>query len=104
MNNGQLATINAYNNSARQFAEKIATLSNYNECYDYLAQRLRTGNSIRELACGPGNISKYLSSRLELNVTGFDLSGARLDIARENMPNGRFENRSIIDSREVDNE
>jgi 2-polyprenyl-3-methyl-5-hydroxy-6-metoxy-1,4-benzoquinol methylase len=73
MNKEQLATINAYNNSANQFAEKIATLSNYDECYDYLLQRLEPGNSILDLACGPGNISKYLSSRLELNVTGFDL-------------------------------
>jgi cyclopropane fatty-acyl-phospholipid synthase-like methyltransferase len=97
MNKEQISTIRAYNNSARHFAEKIATLSNYNECYDYLLQKLNPGDSILDLACGPGNISKYLSSRQQLNITGFDLSDAMLDIARENVPDGLFENRSIIE-------
>jgi trans-aconitate methyltransferase len=56
------------------------------------------------LACGPGNISRYLSLRLELNVTGFDLSDSMLDIARENILDGRFMDRLIIDPMEANNE
>jgi 2-polyprenyl-3-methyl-5-hydroxy-6-metoxy-1,4-benzoquinol methylase len=96
MNEHQIATIIAYDKSARQYSEKIASLNNYNECYDYLLSKLNVGNEILDLACGPGNISRYLLGKLKLRVTGYDLSNAMLEIARVEIPEGQFEIKSIV--------
>ena len=97
LNPQQLDTIEVYDRSAARFQATIAKLKNYNETYDSLLSCLRDGDAILDLACGPGNISRYLATRKRLRVTGFDLSAGMLAIARETVPGGSFHQRSIID-------
>lgn len=97
LNPQQLDTIEGYDRSAARFQATMAKLENYNETYDCLLTRLRDGDSVLDLACGPGNISRYLATRKRLRVTGFDLSAGMLAIARETVPGGSFHQRSIID-------
>jgi len=97
LNPQQLDTIEVYDRSAARFQATIAKLENYNETYDCLLSCLRDGDSVLDLACGPGNISRYLATRKRLRVTGFDLSAGMLAIARETVPGGSFHQRSIID-------
>ncbi len=93
----QKATIKAYDNSAKKFNNTIAQYDNYDETYDYLVDHLNSGDSVLDLACGPGNISGYLAERRDLNVTGYDLSQKMLELARERIPHGMFKEQSIID-------
>jgi SAM-dependent methyltransferase len=96
LNLQQLDTIEVYDRSADRFQATIAQLENYNETYACLLGCLRDGDSVLDLACGPGNISRYLATRKRLRVTGFDLSAGMLAIARETVPGGSFHQRSII--------
>jgi SAM-dependent methyltransferase len=96
MDKNQKETIEAYNNSAKEFLEKIATLANYNDSYDYLVNILHENDNILDLACGPAQISKYIIQKIDVNVTGVDLSSEMLKIAKNNIPNGIFIEDSII--------
>lgn len=98
MNKNQLETIEAYNQSAQAFDGTIAKLSNYNHCYDYLIKELpEPGASVLDLACGPANISAYLSEKRNFKLVGLDLSESMLSVAREKLPLGNFQCKSIVD-------
>ena len=96
VNKNQIETIESYNNASKEFMEKIGVLNNYNITYDYLLERLKENDYILDLACGPGQISKYLKNRIKINITGVDLSTEMLKIAQSIIPNGLFIKDSII--------
>ncbi len=93
----QLKTIRSYEKTAGRFRDTVALLDNYHETYDYLLSLLHAGDSVLDLACGPGNISGYLADRMGLRITGFDLSEHMLSLARARVPTGEFRVQSIID-------
>ena len=92
----QIDTIKAYNNSAKEFMEKIGLIKNYNETYDYLVEKLSENNDILDLACGPAQISKYIREKINVNIFGVDLSREMLKLAKINIPDGIFYEDSII--------
>lgn len=67
MNKDQLNTIDAYDKSADQFVASIAKLPNYNHTYDFLIERLNSGDTILDLACGPAQISKYITNKINVS-------------------------------------
>ncbi len=95
MDKKQLKTIHAYNKTAEAFSNTVGCLSNYNHTYDYLLDKLNSGDTILDLACGPAQISKYLKDRIDINVVGVDLSEGMLSIAKKNIPDGIFYNHEI---------
>lgn len=95
MDEKQLKTVQAYNNTADEFSNIIGRLSNYNHTYDYLLKKLNSGDTILDLACGPAQISKYLKDRKIIKVVGVDLSEKMLSIAKKNIPDGTFYNQPI---------
>ncbi|ULQ58674.1 class I SAM-dependent methyltransferase [Brucepastera parasyntrophica] len=96
MNENQIRTIESYNKTAEDFMKKIGTLNNYNSTYDYLISKINKNDDILDLACGPGQISKYIAERIKVHITGVDLSSEMLRLARENIPGGTFIEDSII--------
>ena len=92
-------------------AEWIALVrSSYNTCADaYSAQRsaeekelellsddLREGSAILDVGCGAGiPVSLRLSTRFR--VTGVDISDRMIELARTNVPKGRFIRSSILE-------
>ena len=96
MNKNQIETIESYNQSSKDFMDKIGSLKNYNETYDYLINLLNENDNVLDLACGPAQISRYLLDRINLNITGVDLSVEMLKIAKNNIPKGIFLNYSIV--------
>jgi predicted TPR repeat methyltransferase len=96
LDNNQKVTIESYNNSAKEFTEKIASLNNYQDTYDYLLNTLKENDYILDLACGPAQINKYIKEKINVNITGIDLSDEMLKIARKNILDGNFINSSII--------
>jgi ubiquinone/menaquinone biosynthesis C-methylase UbiE len=95
MDNNQITTIKSYDDSAIEFMKKIGSLKNYNETYDFLINLINEDDNILDLACGPAQISKYIIDKVNVNVTGVDLSKEMLKIAKENIPNGVFIQDSI---------
>ena len=82
---------NIYEKYSSRFFDKIASLSNYSKTYDRLLEYLKVNSSILDLACGPGNISKYLKDKYaDLSITGIDFLERMLDLARKNIPDGKF--------------
>jgi ubiquinone/menaquinone biosynthesis C-methylase UbiE len=100
--NLQAKTIESYNQTAVEFNDTIATLKNYDHTYQFVCNRLNDGDAILDLACGPGQISKYLRKRKNLKVVGVDLSEEMLKIARNEIPDGIFHRHSIVTYREVE--
>lgn len=100
--NLQAKTIESYNRSACEFNDSIANLKNYDHTYQFVCDRLHDGDAVLDLACGPGQISKYLRTRKNLKVVGVDLSEEMLKIARSEIPDGIFYRHSIVSYREVE--
>lgn len=65
----------------------------------FLSVLCRQNAHILELACGPGNITKYLlSQNPKLDILATDLSPLMLELAEENINNARFQ---ILDCKSI---
>jgi len=92
-------TINTFDKYADQYQEKYMKYEPYIETYRYLSSLLKADAEILDVACGPGNISKFLlEEKPQLKVHGIDLSPQMVNLARLNNPTAVFE---IRDSREI---
>jgi len=90
----------AFDKSAKIYAHKFMNVSLYAEPFKTFCDNIKTEDaSILDIACGPGNISKYL---LELKpayrILGIDLSPNMLELAQINNPTAQF---LLMDCREI---
>lgn len=85
-------TKETYNKSAKQFQDKFMDLDLYNDSYDKFCSLIDKQNAdIFEIACGPGNITKYLlTKRPDLKILGIDLSPNMIELAKINNPAADF--------------
>jgi len=90
-------TIDAYNNSARKYAEKFDNYPTYqNKMADFCRQYIPGGARILDLGCGPGNnIKTMLENDDTCRSTGVDLSAEFITIARERFPQLDFRQQDI---------
>jgi 2-polyprenyl-3-methyl-5-hydroxy-6-metoxy-1,4-benzoquinol methylase len=93
-------TIKAFNDSAQNYENVIGSLSNYNHCYDEMIFMMKDNEHVLDLACGPGNVSKYIKKKINVKITGYDLAEGMLELAKLNVPDGKFEKRSIAEFNE----
>jgi len=92
-------TISTFDKYADHYQEKYMKYEPYIETYRYLSSLLKADAEILDVACGPGNISKFLlEEKPQLRVQGIDLSPQMINLARLNNPTAVFE---IRDSREI---
>ena len=93
-------TIETYNKAAKQFEDKFMNLNLYNDSYDKFCKLVDKRNAdIFEIACGPGNITKYLlANRPDFRITGIDLSPEMIELAKVNNPAGEF---MVMDCRDI---
>jgi len=70
----------------------------YNDTFDLFCKSIEKENAeILELACGPGNITKYLlQQRSDFRVLGTDLAPKMIELAQQNNPTAEFQ---IMDCR-----
>lgn len=85
-------TIRSYNACIDRYVEKFMDFASYTaKSLHFQTHYLAEGATILDLGCGPGNVAKLL---LEQNstykITGVDLSGEMLKVARRNAPNAQF--------------
>lgn len=75
-------------------------VSLYHDSFDLFLSHIPKQNAeILELACGPGNITKYLlNKRPDLKILGTDLAPNMLELAKKNNPQAEFQ---LLDCREI---
>ena len=85
-------TEETYNKSAKQFQDKFMDMDLYNDSYDKFCKLIDKRNAnIFEIACGPGNITKYLLTKCpDFRILGIDLSSSMIELAKINNPAADF--------------
>jgi 2-polyprenyl-3-methyl-5-hydroxy-6-metoxy-1,4-benzoquinol methylase len=84
--------VNIFNKFANEYQAKFMEFSLYNDSYDLFCDSIQTSNaSILDVACGPGNITRYLlQKRSDFNIIGIDLAPKMLELAKLNNPAAQF--------------
>lgn len=93
-------TFKTWNKIAQIYQDKFMNIDLYNDTYDIFNELIPVKNSkILEIACGPGNITKYLLSKnSNYRIKGIDISLNMIDLAKRNNPAASFE---VMDIREL---
>ena len=99
MDNYQI-TVNTFNKLAKQYQDKYMTLDLYTHTYDLFCEHVdTTGAEILEIACGPGNITRYLlDKRPDFKILATDMAPNMVELARQNNPEAEC---LVLDSREI---
>jgi SAM-dependent methyltransferase len=82
-----------YDAIAEQFMELVTSprpSDPRSEWIDDLLTRLASGSNVLDLGCGPGVPTAAAFAREGHHVTGIDISRRQVDLARANVPLGRF--------------
>jgi 2-polyprenyl-3-methyl-5-hydroxy-6-metoxy-1,4-benzoquinol methylase len=89
-----------FDRMAQLYAARYMNVDSYAEGLDLFCEQLpHTDANILELACGPGNITKYLLERLpKLKILATDLAPNMIELAKINCPTANFQ---IMDCRKL---
>lgn len=94
------STIEVFNKCAVAYQDKFMDVGLYNDSLDLFCNSIRTHQAdILEIACGPGNITKYLlGKRPDFKILGIDLASNMIALAKINNPTAEFQ---LIDCRDI---
>ncbi len=92
--------LNIYNKFAVPYQKKFMDMDLYHDTLDLFCSLVEKKDAeVFEIACGPGNITKYLlTKRPDFKIFGIDFASNMIDLARINNPTARFE---IMDGKEI---
>ncbi|MBA3681724.1 MAG: class I SAM-dependent methyltransferase [Bacteroidetes bacterium] len=92
--------VEIFNKLADQYQHKFMNVDMYADTFAVFCNAIKKQNSeVLELACGPGNITKYLlKKRPDLKILGTDLSLNMVELAKLNNPEAEFR---IMDCRDL---
>ena len=94
------AAAEIFNKYANAYQDKFMDLDLYNDSFDIFCSSIAKENAgILEIACGPGNITRYLlKKRPDFKILGIDLSPNMIDLAKTNNPAAAFQ---LMDGRNI---
>jgi len=89
-----------FDKHAQGYQDKYMNVDLYGDTLNLFCEHLEKKNAeILELACGPGNITRYLlNKRPDLKILATDLAPGMLELAKINNPEAGFQ---LLDCREV---
>ena len=92
--------VDVFNKCAIEYQNRYMDIDLYNESFDLFCKNIPKENAnILEIACGPGNITKYLlKKRQGFRILGIDLSPNMIDLAKINNPKAEFK---LMDCRDI---
>jgi len=92
--------VEIFNKHAEAYQDRFMDVSMYHDSFDLFCSYISKANAdVLELACGPGNITKYLlSKRSDFNMLATDLAPNMIALAKENNPSATVE---LLDSRDI---
>lgn len=90
----------AFDKSAKIYQDKFMDVSLFAGTFNLFCDAIKNDNpDILDIACGPGNITKYLLDRKpHYNILGIDLSPNMLNLAQTNNPTASFQ---LMDCRKI---
>lgn len=90
-----------FDKHAEGYQQKFMDVDLYHDTLDLFCKGIPKPNAeILELACGPGNITKYLlDKRPDFKILGTDLAPKMIELAATNNPTAVFE---LMDCRSID--
>ncbi|MGS0679711.1 class I SAM-dependent methyltransferase [Shewanella sp. 125m-7] len=93
-------SVNTFDKVAERYQDKYMDLAMYIDTFEPFIHALPRPNArVLELACGPGNICRYLlTRRSELSILATDLAPNMLKLAKQNNPQVEV---MLLDSREL---
>lgn len=94
--------VGIFNKLANVYQDKFMDVSMYHDSFDIFCNSIpKEKPAILELACGPGNITKYLlQKRPDFKILATDLAPNMIDLGKINNPDTEFE---LLDFRNVKN-
>ena len=92
--------VDVFNKSAKEYQDRFMEVDIYNDSFDIFCNSIAKKNAeILELACGPGNITKYLlKKRPDFKILGTDLAPNMIELAKANNPSAEFR---LMDCRDI---
>ena len=92
--------VDIFNKLAITYQDKFMDVSMYHDSLDVFCKSIKEENpEILELACGPGNITKYLiDKRSDFKILATDLAPNMIELAKTNNPTANFK---LLDCREI---
>ena len=92
--------VDIFNKLADVYQEKFMDVSIYHDSLDLFCISIKKEKAeILELACGPGNITKYiLEIRPDFKILGTDLAPNMIELAKKNNPTANFQ---LLDCRVI---
>ena len=93
-------TIEIFNKCATSYQEKFMDVTLYHDTLDLFCDYIKNDNAdIIDVACGPGNITRYLLNRNQnFKITGIDLAPNMIELAKINNPQADF---MLMDARDI---
>lgn len=93
-------TVGTFDKLAGEYQAKYMDFDFYFDTYDTFCDLVIERNAkVFEIACGPGNIAKYLlKKRPDYQIHGIDLSPNMVALAKENNPTATFK---VMDCRNI---
>ncbi|WP_430406685.1 class I SAM-dependent methyltransferase [Fluviicola sp.] len=83
--------VDLFNKLADSYQERFLSVDAYSESFHALLSLLDKNSRVLDVACGPGNISRFLlNERPELTILGIDLAPNMIEWAKKNNPTARF--------------
>ncbi len=86
------SAVEIFNKLANQYQARFMNVDMYADTFDNFCNTIKKQNAeVLELACGPGNITKYLlKKRPDFKILGTDLSLNMVELAKQNNPEAEF--------------
>lgn len=95
------SVIDDYDDIAKEYTEEFFEDTSDNKYIDIFLESL-DGTKVLDVGCGNGRDCKYIAEK-GFDINGIDLSIGMLNIAKEKVPNGKFEVMDITDITYSDN-
>lgn len=92
--------VDVFNKLADVYQDRFMDVSLYHDSFTIFCESIKKENpTVLELACGPGNVTKYLlEKRPDLKIFGTDLAPNMINLAKANNPTAEF---GLLDFREI---
>jgi len=91
--------VEIFNRHAAFYKERFMDVSRYAATLDAFLAVLPENAELLDLACGPGNVTRYfLDRKKNLNITATDLAPNMLEIAAETCPEAKL---MLLDARKI---
>lgn len=93
-------TKNSFNKLAQKYEDRFLNADLYNESFDTFYSYIEKQNAkIFDIACGPGNISRYLlKHNPDFKMIGVDIAPNMIELAKKNNPKAEFH---VMDCRDI---